>query len=151
MRSAHILAYMTQSQYNQWLVRLYRSLEEANLLDHLGFDHLGKFRENYSQHFWETFYSDLTHLIPLLRETEEGKMLLATLYSRMSWRRYNSELLWFPKTDYIILNCALPSFLFQRQNCGINWWWRNRYLNAGVKWVPALLKTSIYLLFSPFS
>ena len=84
VRSAHILAYMTQSQYNQWLVRLYRSLEEANLLDHLGFDHLGEFRENYSQHFWETFYSDLTHLIPLLRETEEGKMLLATLYSRMS-------------------------------------------------------------------
>ena len=74
---------MTQSQYNQWLVRLYRSLEEADLLDRLGFDDLGNFREKYSEYFWENFYSDLTHAIPLLSATEEGKLLLATLYSRM--------------------------------------------------------------------
>ena len=83
VRSAHLIAYMTQSQYNQWLVRLYRSLEEADLLDRLGFDDLGNFREKYSEYFWENFYSDLTHAIPLLSATEEGKLLLATLYSRM--------------------------------------------------------------------
>lgn len=83
VRSAHLMAYMTQSQYNQWLVRLYRSLEEANLLNRLGFDDLGKFRENHNEYFWENFYSDLTHVIPFLAETEEAKLLLATLYSRM--------------------------------------------------------------------
>ena len=83
VRSAHLMAYMTQSQYNQWLIRLYRSLEEADLLDRLGFDDLGKFRENYSKYFWENYYSELTHVIPLLSETEEGKLLLATLYYRM--------------------------------------------------------------------
>ena len=84
VRSAHILAYMTQSQYNQWLVRLYRSLNEANMMEQLGFSDMGEFRENYSTYFWENFYSDLTHLIPLLKETGEGKDLLAILLSRMA-------------------------------------------------------------------
>ena len=84
VRSAHILAYMTQSQYNQWLVRLYRSLDEANMLEKLGFNDMGEFRKNYSTYFWENFYSDLTHLIPLLKETGEGKNLLAIILSRMA-------------------------------------------------------------------
>ena len=75
---------MTQSQYNQWLVRLYRSLDEANMMEQLGFNDMGEFRENYSTYFWENFYSDLTHLIPLLKETGEGNNLLAVLLSRMA-------------------------------------------------------------------
>ena len=84
VRSAHMIAFMTQSQYNQWLVRLYRSLEEAELLDEIGFDDLGQFRGGYSSYFWDTFYTDLTHTIPLLSGTGAGKEVLATLYSRIS-------------------------------------------------------------------
>ena len=84
VRSAHMIAFMTQSQYNQWLVRLYRSLEEAELLDEIGFDDLGQFRGAYSSYFWDTFYTDLTHTIPLLSGTGAGKEVLATLYSRIS-------------------------------------------------------------------
>ena len=84
VRSAHMIAFMTQSQYNQWLVRLYRSLEEAELLGEIGFDDLGQFRGQYSSYFWETFYTDLTHTIPILGGTGAGKEILATLYSRIS-------------------------------------------------------------------
>ena len=83
-RSAHVLSYTTQSQYNQWLVRLYRSLEEANLLDRYGFSDLGEFRKNYGAYFWKNLYSDLAYSIPLFKETGEGRDLLATLFSRMN-------------------------------------------------------------------
>tara|TARA_S200000501_G_scaffold373615_1_gene421142 strand:+ start:358 stop:1179 length:822 start_codon:yes stop_codon:yes gene_type:complete len=84
VRASHILAYMTQSQYNQWLVRLYRSLEEAGLIENLKFNDLGEFRTNYKSYFWDNFLPDLTYAIKLLNGTGTGKGLVAVVYSRMS-------------------------------------------------------------------
>ena len=83
VRAIQVITLMSDQNYERKLVEFYLSAEEAGLIDKSVFDSLADFREKWVQYFWDRLYPDVGEEILLLRETSEGRNIVAQMYSHL--------------------------------------------------------------------
>ena len=82
-RATQIISLMSDSNHNRKLAEYYYSAKEAGVLDEINFPDLGQFKEKWAQYFWDTLYSDVAETILMLRETDQGRNIVSSIYTHL--------------------------------------------------------------------
>ena len=82
-RATQVISLMSAPNYTKELVRLYWAAKEGVTLDNFGFENLVDFRQNFKDYFWNNLYADTAETISLLRETDRGREIVASLYAHL--------------------------------------------------------------------
>ena len=82
-RATQIISLMSDSNYDRKLAEYFYSAQEADVLDKSTFPSLGQFKEKWAQYFWDTLYSDVAETILMLRETDQGRNIVSSIYTHL--------------------------------------------------------------------
>jgi hypothetical protein len=82
-RATQIISLMSDSNHDRKLAEYFYSTKEAGVLDEITFPNLGQFKEKWAQYFWDTLYTDVAETILMLRETDQGRNIVSSIYTQL--------------------------------------------------------------------
>ena len=82
-RATQIISLMSDNNHDRKLAEYFYSAKEAGVLDEVFFPTLGHFKEKWAQYFWNTLYSEVAETILMLRETDQGRNIVSSIYTHL--------------------------------------------------------------------
>ena len=82
-KATQMISLMSENNHDRKLVEYFYSAKEAGVLDEDIFPSLGQFKEKWAQYFWDTLYSDVAETILMLRETDQGRNIVSSIYTHL--------------------------------------------------------------------
>lgn len=83
VRAADLIGQLADPRYLQKIPSLFYEFEETGVNRHLGYRHPEDLRLNYPKFYWKTVYPHIEDAVRYLQLTQEGKQVLANLYSHV--------------------------------------------------------------------
>jgi len=83
VRAADLIGQLADPCYLQKLPALYREFEETGTNKALGYRHVGELRAAFPNFFWNAVYPYIQEGLDYLRETQQGKQIVANLYANV--------------------------------------------------------------------
>ncbi|HEY9763417.1 MAG TPA: Npun_R2479 family HD domain-containing metalloprotein [Trichocoleus sp.] len=83
VRAADLIGQLADPRYLQKIPSLFYEFEETGVNQHLGYRHPEDLRLNYPKFYWKTVYPYIQDAVRYLQLTQEGKQVLANLYSHV--------------------------------------------------------------------
>ena len=82
-RATQIVALMAEGNHKRTLTEYYYSAQEAGVMDSQIFPNLGEFKDKWAQYFWDSLYSHVAETILMLRETDQGRNIVSSIYTHL--------------------------------------------------------------------
>ena len=83
VRAADLIGQLSDPRYLKKISALYYEFEETGVNKNLGYRHPGDVRQNYAKFYWNVVYPYIKDGLRYLELTQEGKQILANLYSNV--------------------------------------------------------------------
>lgn len=83
VRAADLIGQLADPRYLQKIPSLFYEFEETGVNQHLGYRNPEDLRLNYPKFYWKTVYPYIQDAVRYLQLTQEGKQILANLYSHV--------------------------------------------------------------------
>ncbi|MBD0333874.1 MAG: metal-dependent phosphohydrolase [Cyanobacteria bacterium Co-bin13] len=83
VRAADLIGQLADPRYLQKIPSLFYEFEETGVNQHLGYHNPEDLRLNYPKFYWKTAYPYIQDAVRYLQLTQEGKQVLANLYSHV--------------------------------------------------------------------
>lgn len=83
VRAADLIGQLADPRYLQKIPSLFYEFEETGVNQHLGYRNPEDLRLNYPKFYWKTVYPYIVDAVRYLQLTQEGKQILANLYSHV--------------------------------------------------------------------
>jgi hypothetical protein len=83
VRAADLIGQLSDPRYLKKVGALYYEFEETGVNKALGYRHPGDLRQNYAKFFWNVVYSYIKDALRYLELTQQGKQIIANLYSNV--------------------------------------------------------------------
>ncbi len=83
VRSADLIGQLSDPRYLKKIGALFYEFEETGTNKHLGYEHPGHLREGYPRFYWNGVYPYVKDALRYLELTQQGKQIIANLYSNV--------------------------------------------------------------------
>ena len=83
IRAADLIGQLSDPRYLKKITSLFYEFEETGVNKALGYKHPGDLRRNYSKFYWQGVYPYIKDTLRYLQLTQEGKQIIANLYSNV--------------------------------------------------------------------
>lgn len=93
VRAADLIGQLSDPRYLNKIPALFYEFEETGVNEQLGYRHPEDLRLNYPKFYWKSVYPYIIPAIAHLRLTQEGKQILANLYSNVFEVEHAEDLL----------------------------------------------------------
>ena len=82
-RACQIVALFSSEDFNRYIVKIYLSSKEGDILNRFRLYELEDFRNGLKQYFWDYLFSSISDTISVIQETDKGFKKIARLYTRV--------------------------------------------------------------------
>ena len=82
-RACQIIALFSSEDFNRYIVKIYLSSKEGDVLNRFRLYELEDFRNGLKQYFWDYLFSSISDTISVIQETDKGFKKIARLYTRI--------------------------------------------------------------------
>lgn len=83
VRASDLIGQLSDPRYLNKISALYYEFEETGMNKYLKYDHPGDLRRNYPKFYWNGVFPYLKDALQYLRLTQQGKQIIANLYSNV--------------------------------------------------------------------
>jgi hypothetical protein len=83
VRAADLIGQLSDPRYLKKITSLYYEFEETGVTKILGYQNPGDLRKNYAKFYWNSVYPYITDGLRYLSLTQQGKQVIANLYSNV--------------------------------------------------------------------